>query len=131
MAKAEELHVAVARECNSATTDPNNATHSATPMQQGTLKCLANKVLERNNKCNIDATIVQNECNKLPLKDAEKLHTNSKPERWHPELVTEGYQWCFDCKYWDGQFCKSKDNPYATVDKSPQTPRKCIWYRAR
>lgn len=87
MTKARELHVAVAKECNSATTDPYNATANATPVQRGRLKCLANKVLERNSHCNNDATIAQSECNNLPLKDAEKLHTNSKPERCSSKLI--------------------------------------------
>ena len=128
MTKAEKLHVASARECNSATTDPYNATLNATPVQQGRLKCLANKVLERNAQCNNDATIEQSECNKLSLKDTEKLHTISKTERWNPELASEGYVWCLDCQHFNGVNCNHTDNPFHTVTKCPQAPRKCQWF---
>jgi len=49
-------------------------------------------------------------------------------ERWNPELSAEGYQWCFDCKNWNGKSCTSKDNPYAEVEKCPQAARICKWY---
>lgn len=128
MANINGLHVAAARECISATTDPNNATLNATPVQQGRLKCLANKVLERNAVRNNDATIAQDECNKLPLKDAEKLHTISKSERWNPDLAAEGYIWCYDCQYCDKQSCTYPDNPFRK--QCAQAPRKCRWYVA-
>ena len=128
MANTNKLHVAAARECNSATTYPNNATLNATPVQQGRLKRLANKVLERNNQCNNDATIAHSECNKLLLKDAEKLHTISKPERWNPELASEGYVWCLDCQHFNGVNCNHTGNPFHTVEKQPLVPRKCQWF---
>jgi len=52
-------------------------------------------------------------------------------ERWNPELCAKGYQWCFDCKNWDGQSCTSKDNPYAEVEKCPQAARICKWYEGK
>jgi len=128
MIKAEKLHVAVAKECNSATTDPNSATPNATPVQRGRLKCLANKVLERNAQCNNDATTAQNERNKLPLKDAEKLHTISKTEHWNPELAIEGYVWCLDCRHFNVVNCDHTDNPFHTVTKCSEAPRKCQWF---
>jgi len=126
MANTNKLQVAVAKECNSATTDPNNATPNATPVQQGRLKCLADKVLERNAQCNIGATIVQSECNDLQLKDAEKLHAISKTGHWNPELASEGYVWCLDCQHWGGTACTHTDNPFR--NQQPLTPRKCRWY---
>ena len=128
MANINELHVAAASMCNSATTDQNNATANETPVQQGRLKCLANKVLERNAQCNNDATTAQSECNNLPLKDAEKLHTISKTEHWNPELAVQGYVWCQDCKHFNGVNCNHTDNPFHTITKCSQAPRKCQWY---
>jgi len=131
MANTNKLHVAAARECNSATTDQNNATPNATPVQQGSLRCLANKILERNAQCNNDATIVRSECNKLPLKDDEKLHTISKTDRWNPELAVEGYVWCLDCQHFNGVNCGHTDNPFHTVTKCPQAPRVCQWFEEK
>jgi len=128
MTKSNELHVAFTKECNSATTDLNNAMPNATLVQQGRLKCLANKVLERNAQCNNDATIAHSECNKLPLKDADKLHTISKLERWNPELASEGYVWCLDCQHFNEVNCDHTDNPFHTIIKCSQAPRKCQWY---
>ena len=129
MTNTNELHVAVAKECNSATTDPNNATPNATPVQQGRLKCLANKVLERNAQRNNNATIAQSECNNFPLNTTEKLHPVSQPERWNPELAVENYVWCFDCKFWDRKACSHPNNPFRK--QCVQVPRKCHWYAAK
>ncbi len=58
----------------------------------------------------------------------QEIITALSQERWDPELVAEGYQWCFDCKNWNGQSCTSQDNPYAAVEKCPQVARICKWY---
>lgn len=52
-------------------------------------------------------------------------------ERWSPEFAAKGYVWCFDCQYFDGTNCNHKDNPFRTVQKCPQAPRKCQWYEIR
>ena len=49
-------------------------------------------------------------------------------ERWNPELAREGYHWCFDCLHWNGK-CTSLENPYHAVEKCPQAPRFCRWYK--
>jgi len=49
-------------------------------------------------------------------------------ERWNPELVVDGYVWCLDCKFFNGTNCEHTDNPFHTVNKCPQAPRKCHWY---
>ena len=49
-------------------------------------------------------------------------------ERWDPELATEGYVWCLDCQHFNGVNCDHTDNPFHTVNKWPQAPRKCQWY---
>jgi len=60
-----------------------------------------------------------------------EIITALSQERWNPELAAQGYQWCFDCKNWNGQSCTSKDNPYAKVEKCPQAARICKWYEAK
>lgn len=57
--------VAFPIECNSATSDTNNATTTATTVQPTGLKALASKVLERNNLCNVPATTEKTACNFL------------------------------------------------------------------
>ena len=49
-------------------------------------------------------------------------------KRWNPEMVKEGYIWCLDCQYFNGVNCDHTDNPFHTVTKCPQAPRKCQWY---
>ena len=110
MANTNKLHVSHAKGCNSATTGQNNATHEATPVQQGRLKCLAIKVLERNAQCNTDATIVQSECNNLPLKETEKLHAISKPERCNTELMTCASDACAGLDMTPEQFIQVLNN---------------------
>ena len=51
--------------------------------------------------------------------------------RWNPELVAEGYVWCFDCQHWGGGACAHPDNPFRTVTKCPQVPRKCQWFEVK
>ena len=48
--------------------------------------------------------------------------------RWNPELVIEDYVWCLDCQHFNGVNCNHTDNPFHTVTKCPQAPRKCQWY---
>ena len=49
-------------------------------------------------------------------------------ERWNPEYSQQGYVWCFDCKHFDNLNCNHYDNPFRTVTKCPQVPRKCQWH---
>jgi len=49
-------------------------------------------------------------------------------ERWNSEYAQQGYVWCFDCKYFDNVNCNHDENPFRTVTKCPQAPRKCQWY---
>ena len=58
----------------------------------------------------------------------EILTTLSEPKRWNPELASEGYVWCLDCKHFNGVNCNPSENPFRTVTKCPQAPRKCQWY---
>ena len=62
---------------------------------------------------------------------AEILKTLSKPERWDPELVADGYVWCQDCLFYNGFNCGSNENPFKTVEKQPAVARKCQWYEER
>jgi len=48
--------------------------------------------------------------------------------RWNPELVVEGYVWCLDCQHFNGVNCNHTDNPFHTVTKCSQVPRKCQWF---
>jgi len=48
--------------------------------------------------------------------------------RWNPELLVEGYVWCLDCQHFNGVNCNHTDNPFHTVTKCPQAPRKCHWF---
>ena len=52
-------------------------------------------------------------------------------ERWDPELAVEGYVWCLDCQHFNGVNCDHTDNPFHTVNKCPQAPRKCQWYEVK
>ena len=52
----------------------------------------------------------------------------TKENRWNPELAVEGYVWCLDCQHFNGVNCNHTDNPFHTVTKCPQAPRKCQWY---
>jgi len=52
----------------------------------------------------------------------------SLKERWNPEYAQQGYVWCFDCQHFDSVNCNHTDNPFNTVTKCPQVPRKCQWY---
>ena len=73
-----------------------------------------------------------------PLTDEQRtylrIHRTSilevllRPERWNPELASEGYVWCLDCQHFNGVNCNHTDNPFHTVTKCPQAPRKCQWY---
>jgi len=58
----------------------------------------------------------------------EKLETE---ERWNPELTSEGYVWCLECQHFNGANCNHTDNPFHTVSKCPQAPRKCQWFNKR
>ncbi len=66
--------VADPRACNHATFTDTHATPHATPMQPGSLKALAGKVLRRNSPCNSDATQAEKPCNFSPEKLPKKLH---------------------------------------------------------
>lgn len=59
---------------------------------------------------------------------SEILEVLTKEDRWNPELAKEGYVWCLDCQYFNGVNCDHPDNPFRTVSKCPQAPRKCHWY---
>ena len=73
-----------------------------------------------------------------PLTDEQRtylrIHRTSilevllRPERWDPELAAKGYVWCIDCKYFNSASCTHTENPFNTVTKCPQAPRKCHWY---
>ena len=52
-------------------------------------------------------------------------------ERWNPELATQGYVWCLDCKHFDSVNCNHTDNPFHTVEKQPLAPRLCQWYEVK
>ena len=54
----------------------------------------------------------------------------SGDDRWNPELASEGYVWCLDCKHFDSVNCNHTDNPFHTVTKCPQAPRKCQWFES-
>ena len=49
-------------------------------------------------------------------------------ERWNPELASQSYVWCLDCKYLD-KVCTHPDNPFR--EQCVQVPRKCRWYEER
>jgi len=55
-------------------------------------------------------------------------HISEKLGRWNPELALEGYVWCLDCQHFNGVNCNHTDNPFHTVTKCPQAPRKCQWF---
>jgi len=52
-------------------------------------------------------------------------------ERWNPELASEGFVWCLDCKHFDSVNCNHANNPFRTVLKQPLAPRKCQWYEVK
>ena len=90
------------------------------------LKDSALAVLQRNHERNKCAT---------RDKKAMQLNTGSEvnkvaqvTERWSPELAAEGYVWCFYCQHFDSVNCNHSGNPFYTVNKCPQVPRKCQWY---
>ena len=58
----------------------------------------------------------------------EILKVLSQLERWNPEYVQQGYVWCLDCQHFNGVNCNHTDNPFRTITKCPQAPRKCQWY---
>ncbi len=58
------LHVACARAGNMQQNDPADATPGATPMQQPSIKALAQRVLARNTARNTGATTPEKSCNK-------------------------------------------------------------------
>jgi hypothetical protein len=62
---------------------------------------------------------------------SEILAVLTKEERWNPELAVEGYVWCVDCQHFNGVDCDHIDNPFHTVTKCPQAPRKCQWYKSQ
>lgn len=62
---------------------------------------------------------------------SEILEVLTKEDRWDPELAAKGYVWCIDCKYFNGASCNHTDNPFHTVTKCPQAPRKCQWYEKK
>jgi len=90
------------------------------------LKDNAQAVLERNRTHNQSATGSKNSMQhggvNSPLKVAQDI------ERWNPELASEGYVWCQDCRLFNGFNCNSNDNPFKTVEKQPAVPRKCQWF---
>lgn len=58
--------------------------------------------------------------------DPELMGALTREDRWDPELSSQGYVWCLDCKYWDSQICSHIDNPFRK--QCAQAPRKCHWY---
>ena len=62
---------------------------------------------------------------------ADLLEVLTKEDRWDPELSAKGYVWCIDCQYFNGVNCNHTDNPFNTVTKCPQAPRKCQWYEVK
>ena len=62
------------------------------------------------------------------LHKSEILGVLTKEDRWDPELAAKGYVWCIDCKHFNDANCTHTDNPFRTVTKCPQAPRKCHWY---
>ena len=76
-----------------------------------------------------------------PLTDEQRtylrIHRTSilevllRPERWDPELASDGYVWCLDCQHFNGVNCDHTDNPFRTVTKCPQVPRKCQWFEVK
>jgi len=59
---------------------------------------------------------------------SEILKVLTREDRWNPELAAEGYVWCLDCQHFNGVNCNHTDNPFHTVTKCPQAPRKCQWF---
>jgi len=57
--------------------------------------------------------------------------TQNSSDRWSPEFAAKGYVWCHDCKYFNNVSCNHADNPFNTVSKCPQAPRKCQWYEGK
>ena len=48
-----------------------------------------------------------------------------RPERWDPELASDGYVWCLGCQHLD-EVCTHPENPFR--QQCIQAPRKCHWY---
>ncbi len=48
-------------------------------------------------------------------------------QRWNPEMASQGYVWCLDCKNFN-EACTHPDNPFRK--QQPLAPRKCQWYEA-
>jgi len=61
----------------------------------------------------------------------EILEALTKKDRWNPELAADGYVWCQDCQHFNGVNCDHTDNPFRTVTKCKQAPRKCQWYKSK
>ena len=59
---------------------------------------------------------------------SEILEVLTREDRWDPELAAKGYVWCFDCQHFNGVNCNHTDNPFRTVTKCPQAPRRCQWH---
>jgi hypothetical protein len=57
--------------------------------------------------------------------ETEKTETD---DRWNPEYAKQGYVWCLDCLHFDNVNCNHSDNPFRTITKCPQAPRKCQWH---
>jgi hypothetical protein len=58
----------------------------------------------------------------------ERKTEKPSDERWNPELASQGYVWCLDCKHFDSVNCNHTDNPFHTIEKQPLAPRKCQWF---
>jgi len=61
----------------------------------------------------------------------EILGVLTREDRWDPELAAEGYVWCLDCQHFNDVNCDHTNNPFHTVTKCPQAPRKCQWYESK
>jgi len=90
-------------------------------------------LIAENGQLKIDApkAALTDEFMKSAKANKTEIITALSQDRWNPELSAKGYQWCFDCKNWNGKSCTSKDNPYAEVEKCPQAARICKWYEAK
>ena len=72
--KRQVLHVAPPRGCNTQHSGGTAQQGMQREGQQQSLKALAQRALERNGKCNSDATSAEKPCNNWPPEDADLLH---------------------------------------------------------
>ena len=97
-----------------------NGTYNGTQVEQGSLKDLANKVLERNRDQNISGKTVFHQ----PTIAGVNVPSYA-PKVRSPKLAAAGYVWCLDCQHFN-KTCTHSENPFR--NQRPLVPRKCHWY---